>query len=123
PAKINPDNVKGWDFIDNDADPMEATFSEWEQSGQPEFDELGNSYYTAHGTHVSGTIAGQNDADNDHGVKGVAPDVDLFSYRVLGTYGSGHLDGVIAGIDKAVKDDLKVFKLFYNLIDTYHFIS
>src|SRR5699024_2723347 len=111
PAEVDPDSVKGWDFIDNDADPMETTYNEWAESGDPEFDNRGNSYYTAHGTHVSGTVAGQSDAEHDHAVKGVAPDVDLYSYRVLGPYGSGSMDGVIAGIDKAVQDGMDVINL------------
>src|SRR5699024_2388952 len=77
-ADIDPASVKGWDFVDGDADPMESTYQDWLDSGQPEFDQMGNSHYTTHGTHVSGTIAGQNEADNDHAVKGVAPDVNLY---------------------------------------------
>src|SRR5699024_3100099 len=111
PAEVDPDSVKGWDYIDGDADPMETTYDDWMESGELEFDAMGNSYYTSHGTHVSGTIAGQNDAENDHAVKGVAPDVDLYSYRVLGPYGTGNMDGVIAGIDKAVKDEMDVINL------------
>ena len=111
PAEVDPDSVKGWDYIDGDADPMETTYDDWMESGEREFDAMGNSYYTSHGTHVSGTIAGQNDAENDHAVKGVAPDVDLYSYRVLGPYGTGNMDGVIAGIDKAVKDEMDVINL------------
>lgn len=39
---------------------METTYEEWKQSGEPEISPLGGStYYTSHGTHVSGTIAGQ----------------------------------------------------------------
>ena len=40
-----------------------------------------------------------------------APDVDLYSYRVLGPYGSGETSGVLAAIDKAVKDDMDVINL------------
>lgn len=111
PSKVDPDSVIGWDFIDNDADPMERTYKEWQDSDYPEFDANGSSYYTAHGTHVSGTIAGQQDNDVDGAVKGVAPAVDLYSYRVLGEYGSGDLNGVLAGIDKAVKDEMDVINL------------
>ncbi len=111
PSKVDPDSVMGWDFIDNDADPMERTYQEWQDTDYPEFDGNGSSYYTAHGTHVSGTIAGQKDNDVDGAVKGVAPAVDLYSYRVLGEYGSGSLNGVLAGIDKAVKEEMDVINL------------
>lgn len=110
-SEVDPDKVKGWDFVENDADPMETTYKEWQDSGQPEFDNYGSSYYTAHGTHVSGTIAGQKENDVDYAVKGVAPDVGLYAYRVLGSYGSGQTAWVLAGIDKAVKDEMDVINL------------
>ncbi|GAA0437920.1 S8 family serine peptidase [Virgibacillus salarius] len=110
PADIDPDQVKGWDYVDNDADPMETTYEDWQKSGEAEFIN-GISYYTSHGTHVSGTIAGTKSNDVDYAVKGVAPQVDLYNYRVLGPYGSGSTNGVIAGIDKAVKDEMDVINL------------
>ncbi len=110
-SNVDPDTVLGWDYVENDADPMETTYQDWETSGQPEYDYYGSSYYTSHGTHVSGTIAGQKDNPVDSAVIGVAPGVDLYSYRVLGPYGSGQTDWVLAGIDKAVKDGMDVINL------------
>ncbi|MCS0671406.1 S8 family serine peptidase [Cytobacillus firmus] len=110
PKAVDPASVKGWDFINNDADPMEATYDEWKAANRPEYLN-GSAYYTSHGTHVSGTIAAQKDNAVDYAVKGVAPDVDLFAYRVLGPYGSGTTDGVLAGIDKAVEDGMDVINL------------
>lgn len=110
-ADIDPDSVKGWDFIDDDADPMETTYEEWKNSGEPEFSFDGSSYYTAHGSHVSGTIAAQQKNDVDYAVKGIAPEADLYAYRVLGPYGSGATNGIMAGIDKAVKDEMDVINL------------
>lgn len=110
-SNMQPNDVKGWDFIDDDADPMETTYQEWKASGNPEFDMVGNSYYTAHGTHVSGTIAGQQDHAVDYSVKGVAPDVELYGYRVLGPYGSGGLDGIIAAMEKSITDEMDVINL------------
>ena len=111
PNTVDPESVKGWDFVDNDADPMEETYKEWQDSGMAEFDFYGNAYYTSHGTHVSGTVAGQQANNVDHAVKGVAPEVDLFNYRVLGPYGSGQITWILAGIDKAVKDEMDVINL------------
>lgn len=106
------DNVIGWDFIGGDADPMETTYEDWQESGEPEFDSRGNAYYTAHGTHVSGTIAGQaENTENKMAVKGVAPDVELYSYRVLGKYGSGATSGIIAAVEKSVKDGMDVINM------------
>lgn len=105
-------SVKGWDFIDNDADPMETTYSDWKESGEEEFDYYGNAYYTSHGTHVSGTIAGQAaNTGTDNAVLGVAPNVELYGYRVLGPRGSGATSGIIAGIEKAVNDGMDVINM------------
>ncbi|MGG0178467.1 S8 family serine peptidase [Gottfriedia acidiceleris] len=100
----------GYDFVDNDNDPMETTYKDWQASNQPESNG-GGSYYTEHGTHVSGTIVGQNKNDSEVSVEGVAPDADLYMYRVLGPYGSGSSENVIAGIDKAVQDGMDVINL------------
>ncbi|WP_404444535.1 S8 family serine peptidase [Sutcliffiella horikoshii] len=100
----------GYDFVDNDADPMEATYEDWKGSNRPEYNG-GSSYYTSHGTHVSGTIVGQNENDSEVSVTGVAPDAELYGYRVLGPYGSGTSEAVIAGIEKAVEDGMDVINL------------
>ncbi|MFJ7935686.1 S8 family serine peptidase [Sporosarcina sp. NPDC096371] len=111
-GKIDPASVKGWDFVNNDADPMETTYQEWKASNSVEFHPAtGSSYYTSHGTHVSGTVAANPDSNVAGAVKGVAPDVDLYVYRVLGPYGMGSDSNVIAGIDKAVKDEMDVINL------------
>lgn len=70
----------GYDFIDEDADPM---------------DENG------HGTHVAGIIAGNDPA----GFTGVAPDARLLAYRVLDAGGNGPTSGVIAAIERALDPD------------------
>ncbi|WP_341357501.1 S8 family serine peptidase [Rossellomorea sp. y25] len=100
----------GYDFVDNDNDPMEATYQDWQESGLPEFSN-GNSYYTEHGTHVAGTVAGEGDNESEYSIKGVAPEADLYGYRVLGPYGRGSSEGVIAGIDRAVADGMDVINL------------
>ncbi|WP_176545079.1 S8 family serine peptidase [Bacillus sp. AFS041924] len=106
---IDPTAVKGWDFVDNDADPMETNYEDWVNAGKPT--DPSGSYYTYHGTHVSGTIAGQGENNVDNPAIGVAPDVDLYSYRVLGPWGSGSSSDIIAGIDKAVQDGMDVINL------------
>ncbi|KZE64262.1 hypothetical protein AWM68_14310 [Fictibacillus phosphorivorans] len=98
----------GYDFVDGDSDPMETTYKNWQDSKKPEFN--GNSYYTAHGTHVAGTIAGQG-TNPDVSIQGVAPDADIYAYRVLGPYGSGSSEAVIAGIEKAVQDGMDIINL------------
>ncbi|PEJ57619.1 hypothetical protein CN692_12070 [Bacillus sp. AFS002410] len=100
----------GYDFVDHDNDPMETTYSDWKKSGKPEING-GITYYTEHGTHVSGIIAGRGTNDSDYATTGVAPDADLYVYRVLGPYGSGSMENVLAGIDKAVSDSVDVMNL------------
>ncbi|WP_226682852.1 S8 family serine peptidase [Sutcliffiella horikoshii] len=102
----------GYDFVDNDNDPMEATYEDWKNSGLPErHPASGSAYYTEHGTHVSGTIAGGQKNGVDYAVKGVAPDVELYSYRVLGPYGSGATSGILAAIEKSIVDEMDVINL------------
>ena len=48
-----------------------------------------------HGTHVTGTIAAQNNAV---GVLGVAPDVDIYTIKVLSDRGSGTYSAISNGI-------------------------
>lgn len=99
----------GWDFVDNDEDPYEATREEWKVSGEPEFNERGSSYYTSHGTHVAGTIAARE--AGDYGVIGIAPEAEIYAYRVLGPYGSGQTAWVLGGIDRSVKDGMDIINL------------
>ncbi len=49
-----------------------------------------------HGTHVAGTIAA---ADNTVGVVGIAPNVRLWSVKVLDSKGSGTTDKIISALD------------------------
>ena len=58
-----------------------------------------------HGTHVSGTIAAQND---DKGVVGIAPEVSLYGVKVLNADGSGTFADVIAGIQWTVEHRMDV---------------
>lgn len=59
----------------------------------------------SHGTHVAGTIAA---ADNNLGVVGVAPNVRLWSVKILDAQGNGTTEGLAKAIDwiAAKKDEL-----------------
>jgi len=76
---------------------------------RPEFNANGSSFYTSHGTHVAGTIAAIG--ANEYGISGIAPEVDLYAYRVLGAYGSGSTSGIIAAIDYAVEQEIDIINL------------
>ncbi|PGS51615.1 S8 family serine peptidase [Bacillus sp. AFS041924] len=101
----------GYDFVDNDNDPMETTYDDWIKAGSPMPPEGATTYYTDHGTHVSGTIAGRAKNTSGVTVKGIAPDAELYGYRVLGQYGAGGIDAILAGIDRAVTDGMDVINL------------
>ncbi|EGG36723.1 peptidase, S8/S53 family [Paenibacillus sp. HGF5] len=101
----------GYDFVDKDNDPYETTPLDWENdpSNPPQVDDRGSTYWTDHGTHVAGTI-GARDA-GEYGVVGIAPEADIYAYRVLGPYGSGYSSWVLGGIDRSVQDGMDVINL------------
>lgn len=101
----------GYDLINMDDDPMETTYEDWVNNGyMPEYYE-GTSFYTFHGTHVAGTIAGQAKNNSTVKAEGVAPEVDIYAYKVLGEYSLGDNSIIIAGIDKAVQDGMDIINL------------
>ncbi|MBI4351110.1 MAG: S8 family peptidase [Elusimicrobia bacterium] len=61
-----------------------------------------------HGSHVSGTVAAVKDLK---GVVGVAPSVDLYGVKVLDKNGSGQYSWVVAGIEWAVLNGMKVINM------------
>jgi subtilisin family serine protease len=97
--------VSGYDFIGKDSDPMEATYEEWleayalDPEAYPETNAGGWNYYTEHGTHVCGTIAGTGGSGSPYSTLGIAPDVELYVGRVLGHYGTGSTSAIVAGIE------------------------
>ncbi len=91
-----------------DDDASETLPSE-RPAGTPEFNATGSSFYTSHGTHVAGTIAAIG--ANEFGIKGIAPKVDLYAYRVLGAYGSGSTSGIVKAIETAVLEEMDVINL------------
>ncbi|MDN4605947.1 S8 family serine peptidase [Sporosarcina sp. F6_3S_P_2] len=76
---------------------------------RPVYNSNGRSFYTSHGTHVAGIIAAVG--NNEYGMKGIAPKVDLYAYRVLGAYGSGSMSGIIKAIDTAVEEKMDIINL------------
>ncbi len=72
------DDVYGYDFANNDSNPMDGN---------------------GHGTHCSGTIGAVH--DNKIGVAGVMSDVQIMAVKFLGDDGSGSLEGAIKAIDYA----------------------
>ncbi|MEB3341405.1 S8 family serine peptidase [Okeania sp.] len=78
------DDVQGWDFVDDDNDPI---------------DEEG------HGTHIAGTIAAKKDGV---GTTGVAPNAEIMAIRILDDRGQGKVSDGIAAIKYAVDNGADV---------------
>ncbi|MGG3854127.1 S8 family serine peptidase [Caldifermentibacillus hisashii] len=83
--------VKGYDFVDNDHDPMETV-------------DMGPNN-TFHGTHVAGVIAANGK------MTGVAPEAEIYAYRALGPGGFGTTEMIIAAVEQAIKDRVDVLNL------------
>ena len=80
-------DIHGWNFVDNNNDVM---------------DKYG------HGTHVAGTIAGEN---NGFGVTGIAYDAKIMPVKVLDDSGSGSYSSITNGIYYAVNHGANVINL------------
>ena len=76
--------VGGYDFVNNDIDPMDDN---------------------GHGTHVSGTVAA---VKKSAGVVGAAPDASLYGLKVLGADGSGSFSSVISALQWATDNGIKI---------------
>ncbi|MDP3043450.1 MAG: S8 family peptidase [bacterium] len=61
-----------------------------------------------HGTHVAGIVGA---IDNEIGVIGVGPKIDLYAVKVLDKNGSGYLSDIIEGLDWAIDNEMQVVNM------------
>lgn len=61
-----------------------------------------------HGTHVAGVIAA---LANDTGIVGIAPNVDLYSIKVLNDLGTGTTGSIVRGIEWAIQQQVDIINL------------
>lgn len=61
-----------------------------------------------HGTHVAGIIAALN---NNTGIIGIAPNVELYSVKALNAFGAGSTNSLISGIEWAIKNNIDILNL------------
>jgi hypothetical protein len=84
----------GWDFDQDDGDPMDVY---------------------GHGTHVAGTACAEDNDNGDtngpYGVVGVAPACALYALRVLDDNGFGDASTLIAALEWAVDEEMQVANL------------
>lgn len=92
-ARNQNGTVNGWNFIENNDDPMDII------STQPR----GNP---GHGTHCAGIIAAAG--DNGIGVSGIAPKALIMPLRFIGPDGSGDLMNSIKAIDFAIQHGAQI---------------
>ncbi|MFC7321268.1 S8 family peptidase [Halobacillus campisalis] len=85
---LDDKTIRGYDFIDNDYDPM---------------DENG------HGTHVAGTAAAET--NNSQGVAGMAPDTEILAVRALDASGNGSLAAIADAIRYSADQGAEVINL------------
>ncbi len=87
------DDTMGWDFVNNDNDPMD--------------DDTTNG----HGSHVAGIIAARG--NNQNGVAGVCWYLKIMPLKVLDAGGSGSVSDVLEAIDYAIDKGVRIINASY----------
>ncbi len=84
------DDIYGWDFINDDNDPMDDN---------------------SHGTHVSGIIGAEG--NNNAGISGICWKVKIMPLKVLDSQGSGTIGDVLSAIDYAIAKGVNIINASY----------
>jgi len=89
-SALSPNMVPGFDFAENDSDPMDKT----------------GFQNPGHGTHCAGVIGATGIIDG--GIVGISPEVSIMPLRFLTENGSGDLNNAIKSIDYAIANKVQV---------------
>jgi subtilisin family serine protease len=84
------DDCRGWDFVNNDNDPM---------------DDHG------HGTHVAGIIGAK--ANNGRGIAGIMWDARIMALKAFGSDGLGNVADIISAVNYAVVKGARIINASY----------
>lgn len=87
---LSPNMVPGYDFLENDNDPMDAT----------------GAQNPGHGTHCAGAVGATGLVSG--GIIGLSPQVSLMPIRFLGADGGGDLMNGIKSIDYAIEKGVDI---------------
>jgi len=93
------DDVNGWDFVNNTADPS------------PKFDPDYTEDGITHGTLVAGIIAGQG--NNNEGIAGIAWHTKIMPLKVMTDGGQGSTFKIIKAIDYAIANGADIINLSF----------
>lgn len=93
------DDVYGWNFVDNNADPRPRVLPSSNDDG------------LNHGTMVAGIIGAQ--INNDLGISGIAPRVKIMALRAVNERGEGKINDVIRAIDYAINNGADIINLSF----------
>jgi subtilisin family serine protease len=77
----------GYDFINNDNNPMDDN---------------------GHGTHIAGIIAAARDGN---GIVGIAPDAEIYAVKVSDKNGEGSFSSLVKGINWSVEHDMDIVSI------------
>ena len=91
------DDINGWDFIRDEADP------------NPKFDSGYSDLGIEHGTLVAGIVGAKG--NNNYGISGIAWNVSLMSLIALDGYGNGNMTDVVAAIDYATTNGADIINM------------
>ncbi|OIJ08403.1 hypothetical protein BKP35_17660 [Anaerobacillus arseniciselenatis] len=99
-------------ILDTGIDNTHEDLSENVKGGYSVFTDVDNNdpFYdgSGHGTHVAGTVGA---IDNELGVLGVAPQVNLYAVKVLNNDGSGSYAGIAQGIEWSIQNGMDIINM------------